>query len=110
MEYNVVSVATCKWLLKNGEDVRTIARTAYGDPNKYRSVLEANPFKWEPGMRIVVPNTPGLLTNKHDGEGDLSVIRRMLPETDPVKYLQTMFDWNGKDIDAGGYVYLPRGL
>jgi hypothetical protein len=108
VKYNVVSVPTCKWLLKEGEDARHIARFAYGNPNKYGEILKANPFKWEPGVRIAVPNVAGLLTNKYPDEGELTLLRRMLPETDPAKYLDSLFHWNGKYIEAGDYVYLPK--
>jgi hypothetical protein len=108
VKYNVVPVLTCKWLLKEGEDARTIARAAYSNPNKYSDILKANPFKWEVGMRIGVPNVPGLLTNKYLDEGDLTLLRRMLPETDPVKHLETMYNWNGRMLEAGDYVYLPK--
>lgn len=108
VKYNVVTVTTCKWLLKEGEDARSIARSAYGTPNKYSDILKANPFKWEVGARIAVPNVPGLLTNKDLDEGDLTLLRRMLPETDPVKHLETMYNWNGKVLKAGDYVYLPK--
>jgi hypothetical protein len=106
--YNVVPVITCKWLLKDNEDARSIARVAYGNPNKYSEILKANTFKWEPGMRIAVPNVSGLLTNKYPDEGDLTLLRRMRPESDPVKYLEYLYHWNGKRIEAGDYVYLPK--
>lgn len=101
----VEKVAECQWLLKPGEDARTIARAAYGDPNKYAEVLKANPFQWEEGMRLVVPRTPGFLTQKGD-EGDLSLLRRVLKETDPVKYLNTFYAWNGSYVAEGDFVYV----
>jgi hypothetical protein len=108
VDYNVVTVTSCKWLLKEGEDARTIARSAYSNSNKYSEILKANTFKWEPGARIVVPNVSGILTNKCPDEGDLTLLRRMLPETDPVKYLDMLYAWNGKHIKSGDYVYLPK--
>jgi hypothetical protein len=96
------------WLFKEGEDARTIARVAYGDPNLYSRILTANPFEWEPGVRLVVPNTPGYVTAKGTDEGDLSLLRRLFVETDPVKRLDNYYKWNGKNIEPGHLVYVTK--
>jgi hypothetical protein len=108
VEYNVVPISPCKWLFKEGEDARTIARVAYSNPNLYSDVLKANPYTWEPGMRLIVPNTSGLLTNRYENEGYLTLLRRMLPETDVTKYLKSLHAWNGDDVAPGEYVYLHK--
>lgn len=103
----VEKVNECRWLLKDGEDARTVARAAYKDANKYADILKANPVTWEPGMRLIVPRSPGFFTQKSN-EGDLSLLRRLFPETDPVKYLETLYAWNGKNIAEGDFVYVPK--
>lgn len=104
----VVEVQEGLWLLKGNEGPRDVSRVAYKDPNRYQELLRANPYEWVPGLLLTVPNVVGFVTYVDVDEGPLTLLRRVMPEHDPVKRLDAFYKWNGDALNAGRLVFVPK--
>lgn len=107
----VKHVNTGRYSLRQGDNPRSVAEYVYRDGSLYHVLLKANPFEWDEGDTVFIPNKPGRETEVKQDEVVFDVIRRMFPNQPIHLYLDKFYGWNGGEDyspQAGDVVYVPN--
>lgn len=104
-------VNTGRYKVREHDTPRSVADAVYRDGSLYHVLLKANPFEWEVGDTIFIPNKAGRETEMKVDEAVFDAIGRMFPNQPIHYYVDRFFMWNGGDDyvpEEGDTVYVPE--
>lgn len=104
-------VNTGRYKVQSGDTPRSVAEMVYRDGSLYHVLLKSNPFEWNEGDTIFVPNKAGRETEMKVDEAIFDVIERMFPNQPIHYYIERFYAWNGGNEcspEVGDIVYVPE--